>query len=68
MKIIEKISLLLVASLLALNLQAAESRIRDTNMASEIVNFMRLKILQDAGAAMLMQANLRPESVMRLLD
>ncbi len=50
------------------NLQAAESRIRDTNMASEIVNFMRLKILQDAGAAMLMQANLRPESVMRLLD
>jgi flagellin len=50
------------------NLQAAESRIRDTNMASEIVNFMRLKILQDSGAAMLMQANLRPESVMRLLD
>jgi flagellin len=50
------------------NFQAAESRIRDTNMATEIVNFMRLKILQDAGAAMLMQANLRPESVMRLLD
>jgi len=50
------------------NLQAAESRIRDTNMAIEIVNFMRLKILQDAGAAMLMQANLRPDSVMRLLD
>jgi flagellin-like hook-associated protein FlgL len=37
-------------------------------MATEIVNFMRLKILQDSGAAMLMQANLRPESVMRLLD
>jgi len=50
------------------NLQAAESRIRDTNMATEIVNLMRLKILQDAGAAMLMQANLKPESVMRLLD
>jgi flagellin len=50
------------------NFQAAESRIRDTDMATEIVNFMRLKILQDAGAAMLMQANLRPESVMRLLD
>jgi flagellin len=50
------------------NLQAAESRIRDTNMATEIVNFMRLKILQDSGAAMLMQANIRPESVMRLLD
>jgi flagellin len=50
------------------NFQAAESRIRDTNMATEIVNFMRLKILQDAGTAMLMQANLRPESVVRLLD
>jgi flagellin-like hook-associated protein FlgL len=37
-------------------------------MATEIVNFMRLKILQDAGTAMLMQANLRPESVVRLLD
>jgi flagellin len=50
------------------NLQAAESRIRDANMASEIVNFMRLRILQDSSVAMLMQANLRPESVMRLLD
>jgi flagellin len=50
------------------NLQAAESRIRDTNMATEIVNFMRLRILQDAGAVMLTQANLRPETVMRLLD
>jgi flagellin len=50
------------------NLQAAESRIRDANMASEIVNFMRLRILQDSSVAMLIQANLRPESVMRLLD
>jgi len=50
------------------NLQAAESRIRDTDMASEIVNFMRLKILEESGIAMLIQANLRPESVMRLLD
>ncbi len=49
------------------NLQAAESRIRDTDMAQEIVNFMRLKILRDSGVAMLMQANLQPESVMRLL-
>jgi flagellin len=49
------------------NLQAAESRIRDTDMASEIVNFMRLKILQDSGVAMLMQANLKPQSVMKLL-
>ncbi len=50
------------------NLQAAESRIRDADMASEIVNFMRLRILQDSSVAMLMQANLRPESVLRLLD
>jgi flagellin len=50
------------------NLQAAESRIRDTNMAQEIVNFMRLKILHESGVAMLMQANLKPQSVMRLLD
>jgi flagellin len=49
------------------NLQAAESRIRDTDMAQEIVNFMRLKILQEAGVSMLVHANLRPESVMRLL-
>jgi flagellin len=49
------------------NLQAAESRIRDTDMAEEIVNFMRLKILQDSGVAMLSQANLKPQSVMRLL-
>ncbi|MBN2325403.1 MAG: flagellin FliC, partial [Spirochaetes bacterium] len=49
------------------NLQAAESRIRDTDMAQEIVNFMRLRILQDSGVSMLVHANLKPESVMRLL-
>lgn len=54
-------------SVAAENLQAAESRIRDTEMASEIVNFMRLKILKDSGVAMLMQANLKTESVMKLL-
>jgi len=54
-------------SVAAENLQAAESRIRDTDMAEEIVNFMRLKILQDAGVAMLMQANLMPQSVLKLL-
>ena len=54
-------------SVAAENLQAAESRIRDTDMAEEIVNFMRLKILQDAGVAMLMQANLKPQSVLKLL-
>jgi flagellin len=50
------------------NLQAAESRIRDTDMASEIVNFMRLRILEESGTAMLVHANLRPESVLKLLE
>jgi flagellin len=49
------------------NLQAAESRIRDTDMAAEVVNFMRLKILEDSGVAMLMQANVKPQSVLKLL-
>lgn len=49
------------------NLQAAESRIRDTDMAQEIANFMRLRILRSSGIAMLMQANLKPESVLKLL-
>jgi len=50
------------------NLTAAESYLRDTDIASEAVNFMSLKILEKAGIAMLTQANLRPESVLKLLD
>ena len=49
------------------NLQAAESRIRDVNMASEMVNFTRDAILNQAGMAMLAQANLRTQGVLQLL-
>ncbi|MDR2701902.1 MAG: flagellin [Spirochaetaceae bacterium] len=49
------------------NLQAAESRIRDANMAHEIVNYTRDSILNQAGTAMLAQANTRSQSVLQLL-
>jgi len=49
------------------NMQAAESRIRDVNMASEMVDFTRDSILSQAGIAMLAQANVRTQSVLQLL-
>jgi len=49
------------------NLQAAESRIRDVNMASEMVEFTKDSILSQAGIAMLAQANVRTQSVLQLL-
>ena len=49
------------------NLQSSESRIRDVDMASEMVNFTKLQILQQAGTAMLAQANSSPQSVLSLL-
>jgi flagellin len=49
------------------NLQAAESLIRDTNMASEMVQYVRSTILNQAGAAMLAQANVRTQTVLQLL-
>jgi flagellin len=49
------------------NLQAAESRIRDVNMASETVGFTKDSILSQAGIAMLAQANVRTQSVLQLL-
>jgi flagellin len=49
------------------NLSASESRIRDTDMASEIVSFTRAQILSQAGTAMLAQANQIPQSVLSLL-
>jgi len=49
------------------NLQAAESRIRDANMASEMVNYTKNSILNQAGTAMLAQANTRTQSVLQLL-
>ena len=50
------------------NLSASESRIRDTDMASEMVNFTRSQILSQAGTAMLAQANQAPSSVLKLLQ
>jgi flagellin len=50
------------------NLQAAESRIRDTNMANQMVDYVRDQILSQAGTAMLAQANQRGSSVLQLLQ
>jgi len=49
------------------NTQAAESKIRDTDMAAEMVRYSRENILQQAGQAMLAQAQRQPESVINLL-
>lgn len=49
------------------NLQAAESQIRDVNMASEIVELTKNQILNQAGSAMLAQANVKNQSVVQLL-
>ena len=50
------------------NLIAAESRIRDVDMAAEMVNLTKQQILSQAGQAMLAQANQLPQSVLRLLQ
>lgn len=49
------------------NLTAAESRIRDTDMAKEMMNFQKNNILQQAAQAMLAQANQQPQGVLQLL-
>lgn len=49
------------------NIQAAESRIRDTDMAEEMSKFTRDQILVQAGTAMLAQANTKSQSVLQLL-
>jgi len=49
------------------NLQAAESRIRDTDMAEEMSTFTKYSILVQAGTAMLAQANMLPQNVLSLL-
>jgi flagellin len=49
------------------NLTASESRIRDVDMASEMVEFTKLQILQQAGTAMLAQAQQSGQSVLTLL-
>jgi len=50
------------------NIQAAESRIRDVNVANKIVDYTRDAILNQTGTAMLAQANMRAQSVLQLLS
>jgi len=49
------------------NISAAESRIRDLDMAKEMMNFTKLNILMQAGNSMLAQANQLPQNVLSLL-
>ncbi len=49
------------------NLSASESQIRDTNVASEVVNLTKNQILQQAGTSVLAQANSAPQQVLSLL-
>jgi flagellin len=49
------------------NLQAAESRVRDADMAKEMTKFTKTQILVQAGTAMLAQANQKPQSILKLL-
>lgn len=49
------------------NLSAAESRVRDVDMAAEMMTFTKQNILMQAGTAMLAQANARPQSILQLL-
>jgi flagellin len=50
------------------NLQASESRIRDTNMANQMVEYVKNQILTQSGTAMLAQANQRATSILQLLQ
>jgi flagellin len=66
----EQVRLTFAADLLAVNktnLEAANGRITDVDIASESANLARLNILQQAGTAMLAQANQANQSVLRLL-
>ncbi|MEA5010180.1 MAG: flagellin [Angelakisella sp.] len=50
------------------NLSAANSRIRDTDMAKEMMNYTKMNVLTQAAQAMLAQANQQPQSVLQLLQ
>jgi len=50
------------------NMQASESRIRDTNMANQMVEYVKNQILSQSGTAMLAQANQRAASILQLLQ
>jgi flagellin len=67
----EQARLTFAADMLAINkvnLESANSRIADLDIASESANLARLNILQQAGTAMLAQANMSQQSVLRLLS
>ena len=49
------------------NMQASESRIRDVDMANEMVSYVKNQILNQSNTAMLAQANVKSQSVMQLL-
>ena len=50
------------------NLTAAESRVRDVDMAKEMMEFQKNNILNQASTAMLAQANQQPQGVLQLLQ
>jgi flagellin len=50
------------------NMTAANSRIRDTDMAKEMMNYTKMNVLTQAAQAMLAQANQQPQSVLQLLQ
>lgn len=50
------------------NMMAADSRVRDVDMAAEMVDFTRDQILMKTGTAMLAQANFKPQLIMKLLE
>jgi flagellin len=67
----EQVRLTFAADMLAINkvnLESANSRIADVDIASESANLARFNILQQAGTAMLAQANMSQQSVLRLLS
>ena len=49
------------------NLQAAESRIRDVDVATEMTNFVRNQVLTQSAVAMLSQANSMPQMALQLI-
>jgi flagellin len=67
----EQVRLTFAADMLAINknnLESANSRIADVDVASESANLARLNILQQAGTAMLAQANMSTQSILRLIS
>jgi flagellin len=51
-----------------LNLEAADSRIVDLDLAAEMVNYSKYSFLEDAGWALMAQANSKSEKILKLLE